>query len=156
MPNWCVGTLKVRGKISDLKRFVLDGLQPISLLGEDLDPLYLSEEDEQSFSLETGGNILWMRETCRHFCEPDYIEVYADDGETPTIMFLPMKAAWGIDASSLLNLCQKFNVDMRVQGFEGGMEFSQFIEIIDGKITHDDEIKYDDWAWECPCPLLGG
>jgi len=156
MPNWCAGTLRVRGKISDLKRFVLDGLQPINLHGEDLESLQFSEEDEQSFWLETGGNTLWMRGTHRHFCETDCIGAYADDGETPTTMLLPMKAAWAINAYSLLSLCRQFNVDMRVQGFERGMEFSQLIEIIDGEITHDVKIKYDDWVWDCPCPLLGG
>ena len=30
MPNWCKGSLKVRGKISDLKEFVQQGLEPVS------------------------------------------------------------------------------------------------------------------------------
>ena len=36
------------------------------------------------------------------------------------------------------------------------MEFNQYIEIVDGKITHDDEIKFNDYMWECPNPELGG
>lgn len=28
MPNWCVGTLRVRGKQKDLQNFVLNGLKP--------------------------------------------------------------------------------------------------------------------------------
>ena len=27
MPNWCVGTLRVRGKQKDLQNFVLNGLK---------------------------------------------------------------------------------------------------------------------------------
>lgn len=30
MPNWCVGTLKVRGIKTDLEKFVLEVLKPIS------------------------------------------------------------------------------------------------------------------------------
>ena len=30
MPNWCEGTVKVRGIRADLKRFVLEALKPIS------------------------------------------------------------------------------------------------------------------------------
>lgn len=29
MPNWCEGTLKIRGKQKDVKRFVLEGLRPV-------------------------------------------------------------------------------------------------------------------------------
>ena len=34
MPNWCKGSLKVRGKISDLKKFVQQGLEPVSYIGD--------------------------------------------------------------------------------------------------------------------------
>lgn len=158
MPNWCEGTLKVRGKISDLKRFVVEGLQPFNVPGEKLDSFKFEDEDEKSFFLATGREIswIWICGTRRHFCEADYIEAYADDNDTPTVLLLPMKAAWRMEAGPLRDVCKKFNVDMRIQGFERGMEFSQLIEIINGEITHDDEIKYDDWRWDCPCPLLGG
>lgn len=158
MPNWCKGTLKIRGKISDLKRFVLEGLQPVNVLGEEQEPFNFKSEDEESFFLETeqARSCIWIRDTRRHFCETDYIEAYADDADTPTVLLLPMKAAWGIEAEPLRDICKKYNVDMRVQGFERGVEVSQFIEIINGEITHDDTIKYDDWRWDCPCPLLGG
>lgn len=81
MPNWCRGTLKVRGKISDLKRFVLEGLQPVNALGEKLVPLKFDTEDEGSFSLATlqARSWIWIRDTRRHFCEADYIEAHADD-----------------------------------------------------------------------------
>ena len=45
---------------------------------------------------------------------------------------------------------------MKIHGFEKGMQFSQLIEIVDGEILQDKEIKYDDWDWDCPCPLIGG
>lgn len=36
------------------------------------------------------------------------------------------------------------------------MEFNQYIEIVDGKLIHDEEITFDDYVWECPEPDLGG
>lgn len=98
MPNWCKGSLKVRGKISDLKEFVQQGLEPVSYIGDALEPLVFTTEDETSFFVRENKVSLWMKGTHRHFCEPNYIEVYADDQETPVIMILPMKAAWSIDA----------------------------------------------------------
>ena len=156
MPNWCKGSLKVRGKISDLKEFVQQGLEPVSYMGDALEPLVFTTEDETSIFVRENKVSLWMKGTHRHFCEPNYIEVYADDQETPVIMILPMKAAWSIDAEPLQELCKKFHVDMKIQGFERGMEFSQVIEIVDGEIVQDEELHYNDWNWDCPCPEMGG
>lgn len=39
MPNWCAGTLRVRGTKENLTKFVLEGLQPIDYIGEDLEAL---------------------------------------------------------------------------------------------------------------------
>lgn len=34
MPNWCEGTLKVRGTKENVKKFVLEGLHPVGFMGE--------------------------------------------------------------------------------------------------------------------------
>ena len=154
MPNWCEGFLKVRGKVANLKAFVLNGLQPIDDMGKN----YLSFETEDDFSFSISGieKALYLKGTHRNFCEPDNIEIYGEDAETPEILVLPMKAAWYIDPEPLLALCKKFEVDMKIQGFERGMQFSQIIEIVDGKILQNEIIHYDNWYWDCPCPLMGG
>ncbi|MBB5146203.1 hypothetical protein HNQ35_001404 [Cerasibacillus quisquiliarum] len=36
------------------------------------------------------------------------------------------------------------------------MEFNQDIEINKGEIIKDEEIKFDDYEWECIYPNLGG
>ena len=36
------------------------------------------------------------------------------------------------------------------------MCFNQIIEIIDGEITKDEEVKFDDYNWDCICPNIGG
>lgn len=51
---------------------------------------------------------------------------------------------------------QKVPCCMKIQGFERGMEFSQVIEIVDGEIVQDEELHYNDWNWDCPCPEMGG
>lgn len=30
------------------------------------------------------------------------------------------------------------------------------IEIVDGEIVQDEELHYNDWNWDCPCPEMGG
>ena len=156
MPNWCEGSLKVRGTIENLKRFIFEGLQPVDYLGEKTENLVNQTDDELSLFLETKEKTLWMKGTRRHFCEPDYIEVDAESKEDIRIVIMPMKAAWVIEAKSLLKLCKDFGVDMRIQAFESGMEFSQIIEIVNGNLIQNEEVKYDNWDWDCPCPLMGG
>ena len=155
MPNWCEGTLKVRGTLNDLKNFVLNGLKPVDLLGNEQPQLQLENVDDTYLFINVNDS-LYMKGTKRHFCEPDYIEAYPNAPDDIIVMFLPMKAAWNIDAHALLQLCKEFNVDMKIQGFERGMQFSKIIEIVNGEILQDDEIKYDDWEWDCICPDLGG
>ena len=156
MPNWCEGTLKVRGTFENLKKFVMNGLQPVADLGCDTTPLEVFNNDETYFFAISHSSHLYIKHTHRHFCESKYIEFCVDEPGEITILTLPMKAAWGMNANGLLNCCVEFHLDMKIQGFERGMEFSQIIEIVDGSIIQDDEIKYDNWNWDCPCPDLGG
>lgn len=47
-------------------------------------------------------------------------------------------------------------MDIRLYGFERGMEFNQEVIIENGEIVKDEEIKFDDYDWECVMPHLGG
>lgn len=157
MPNWCEGTLKVRGTIADLKNFVLKGLIPVDPIGRIKEPLLFQEEDENFFYTGYIKDTLYLKGTCRAFCEPEYIDdVQVDDVTEKIIILLPFKQAWEICANDLLSVCMEFNVDMKVQGFEAGCQFSQIVEIVNGEILKNETIKYDDWEWDCPCPATGG
>lgn len=156
MPNWCEGTLKVRGIIKDLKNFVLNGLLPVNPIGTIKESLSLDGEDETSLYISSVPDTLYIKGTRRAFCEPDYIEVSSDEPNDKTILTMPFKQAWAILSDNLLEVCKEFNVDMKIQGFERGMRFSQIVEIVDGEIIQDEEIKYDEWEWDCPCPDMGG
>lgn len=156
VPNWCEGTLKVRGTIKDLKNFVLNGLLPVNPIGATKEPLSLDGEDETSLYISSVPDTLYIKGTRRAFCEPDYIEVSSDEPNGKTILTMPFKQAWTILSDNLLEVCKEFNIDMKIQGFERGMRFSQIVEIVNGEIVQDEEIKYDDWEWDCPCPDMGG
>lgn len=156
MPNWCEGTLKVRGTIKDLKNFVLNGLLPVTPTGKVKKTLSLDGEDETSLYISSVPDTLYIKGTRRAFCEPDYIEVSSDEPNDKTILTMPFKQAWAILSDNLLEVCKEFNVDIKIQGFECGMRFSQIVEIVNGEIVQDEEIKYDDWEWDCPCPDMGG
>lgn len=150
MPNWCEGTLKVRGSLGNVRRFMEEGIDwmPSKLAVED-------DEDGLSFSMSGTGE-RWIKGTNRHFImcgedECDYMYFY--EGHT---LFLHLKAAWYVSAEDLKTVCQEYGVDMKVEAYERGMQFGQLVEIINGEITRNEDIEYDDYEWDCPCPTLGG
>lgn len=63
MPNWCKGTLRIHGLKKNLQNFVLDGLQPVDLLGADLDKLKL--EDEGDIEYKSNPYDCWIKGTFR-------------------------------------------------------------------------------------------
>lgn len=152
MPNWCEGTLKVRGKVKDLKKFCLEGLHPVSFFGVEKQPLQLNEYD----TLVHKGDC-WIENSYRGFVEnPEVCFGDFESDEDEEIIYLDSKFAWGIQAERLVETCKKYNVDMRIYAFERGMEFNQEVEIVNGVITKNVEITFDDYQWECIAPELGG
>lgn len=152
MPNWCEGTLKVRGKQKDIKRFVLEGLKPVGVFGNEKESLTVDECECVSSKYDC-----WIEGTQRGFVED--LDVYFDDedeDEDKKTHCFETRFAWGIDAKPLAEISKKYSVDLKIYAFERGMEFNQDIEIIDGEIVKDEEIKFDDYQWECVCPTIGG
>lgn len=150
MPNWCIGTLRVRGTKENLTNFVLEGLSPVTDIGQELEPLKM--DDYGCIECER----CWIKGTHRGFVVDSnvYFDVLKDEEETT--IALDTEFAWCISAEELLNSCKKYGVDMRIYAFERGMQFNQIIEIIDGKITKDEEVEFDDYDWDCICPNIGG
>ena len=155
MPNWCEGTLKIRGTFEQLRNFVLNGLEPVTDRGQKRQ-MEITDDEPQYLFIKNGCESLYIKGSRRHFCEPKYIEIDADNEGKVIVLLTPMKAAWEISSQNLLNASKEFNVDMKIQGFEKGMEFSQLIEIVGGEIIQDKKIEYENWDWDCPCPALGG
>ena len=150
MPNWCRGTLRVRGTKGNLTKFVLEGLKPVTYLGEDLKALKIDDDG----CIE--GDRCWIKGTYRGFVTDLSEDTYCWEDEGKTTIALDAEFAWGIEPEELLISCKKYGVDMRIYAFERGMEFNQNIEIIDGKITKNEEITFDDYYWDCICPTVGG
>ena len=151
MPNWCKGSLKVRGTKENLMKFILEGLRPVGYLGEEREKLTLNEYGDL-YSDET----CWIENTRRGFVEkPEVYFSEYEDGEMQIKVF-SARFAWGISAEELRKTCKKYQVDMKIHGFEKGMEFNQIIEIVNGEIIKDEEIHFDNYNWDCICPELGG
>lgn len=167
MPNWCEGILKIRGSKENVKKFMLECLEPMQdelailiSVAKETEPPAPNEtivryDDEDEFTIETNKGF-YIKGTRRNFVDKKVIEFY-HYGEDGRVLALDnFKAAWGIDSAPYLKMAIIYGVDIRIYGFERGMEFNQEIIIENGKIIKDDEIKYDDYNWECVMPHLGG
>ena len=151
MPNWSKGCLKVRGKAANVKKFVLEGLQPVDFFGNALPKLELSDLGE----VDTDKDC-WIEGTTRGFVENLYVDFsFVEDDETFTAT-LDAKFAWAADAEELSALCKKYSVDMKLYAFEKGMGFNQDILIVKGEIINNLTINFEDYNWECICPTVGG
>ena len=169
MPNWCEGTFRARGEKEKIKKFLLEGLDACYGLKittdivEDDDSLIVTfknpEVDEKDFKNKY-HNILYINNTRRNFikdlcCGDIYAYKKKSNGEFQ--FATSFKSAWAIGTDQYVEIAKQYEIDIRVNGFECGMEFEQLLEVSrTGQIICESFIQYDDWNWQCPMPLLGG
>lgn len=160
MPNWCEGMLKIRGKQEDVFNLLADNLQVWKVvtiredgMREELDKeaIEIDREDETIY-VEKAAHIKGTR---RNFVEPNEINVWKrKDGNA--CIAVEFRAAWGVESEPYIELSKAYNVDIKIEAFERGMEFSRYILIENGNLKEDKETGYDDYVWECVMPNLGG
>ncbi len=153
MPNWCEGQLKIRGEFDRLTKFIKEAFKPSECCGIQLDDLYIHEETTDFFWFEV-KKPLYIEGTRRNFIEG--CDVFLNNENEKITVVVPYRAAWGIDVAPLISLSKKYSVDFKIYAFERGMEFCQDVEIVGGNLLKNEEITFDDWEWECICPLTGG
>lgn len=160
MPNWIEGTLKLRGNIDDIYAFFEEGLEPSTDHGEEFDKTATLEDFvkwnhyayDDEIEIHNQPHIVGTRRAFIYDC------VICIEQKYSTIC-MPFKQAWSFSATGLEqweDISKKFNLDIRLYGFESGVEFCEEVEIIKGKTTLHNVIEYNDWYWECPMPLMGG
>lgn len=72
-------------------------------------------------------------------------------------MTLWIEQAWAIIVQQLLvEHSQKYSLDFNLYASESGMEFEQYLTIIDGRLVRYEEKKYNDFNFEAINPSLGG
>ena len=144
MPNWCEGTFKVRGTLSDVERFVRENM---------LDTIISITKSEGDLELELSGEA-YIKDSNRMFIYPGYY--YSFDNNGKNTLTLQFKAAWRVYIDPFVKMSKDYNVDIKIYGFEKGSEFNQDIVIVNGEVIKNDIITFNDYQWECPFPDLGG
>ena len=160
MPNWCTGDLKVRGKYKDIKEFL--SKEMIILGGSPFNREYKEPLIDESCGIEikVGNQGMWFRNAYRSYFENN-IDIWIDDElkENDSIITLnlgELQTAWGTDTKALTKLSKQYNLDFKIYAYERGMQFNIDFEVHKGEVIKNNEIKFDDYIWECPNPEIGG
>lgn len=146
MPNWCEGVMKLRGSKDNILRFLKEGFKPsyknsaieIDEFGEEVNII----------------NVNYIENTSRAFVDEQ--TAYIPEKEDPVVLTLKIRQAWDFAVADFVGITEKYNLDIRLFGWERGMEFSREILIVDNNIIKDRAYKYSDWDWEVPFSDLGG
>ena len=162
MPNWCEGMLKIRGKQEDVFNLLAENLQVWKIIIIKEPKFDMREEiDKEAIVINKEEESIWVKKTAhikgthRNFVEPNDINVWkGKDGNA--CIAVEFKAAWDVESEPYIKLSKAYNVDIKIEAFERGMEFSRYILIENGNLKEDKETKYDDYVWECVMPNLGG
>ena len=165
MPNWCEGYLKIRGKKKDLINFIENEIvlrKRESIISEQkLVDIKMQDDGlcECFFKYNKSYNeFLYLKNTRRFFVESEELSFYHNGNDDDICnITLWIKQAWGIDIQTLLvEHSKKYSLDFNIFASESGMEFEQYITIVDGKLLKDEVRKYDDFWFEAVNPDLGG
>lgn len=151
MPNWCKGEIRIRGSRENVKRFLLEGLEECvpSINGATKQ----MEKDEYDI---VQCDCAHIRNTHRGFIDDLYQDLNFYDWDDVVYIACEVRFAWDCDAEKIQEIAKDFNIDIRMYLFEAGLEFNRDIEVINGIITKNNTIKYDNYFWECIMPNLGG
>ena len=162
MPNWCEGYLKIRGKKEDIVNFVENEINLLKSKDIFSEPEYLEIKmikDSYEYRFEHKNSFkeyLRLKNARRFFVESEEISFYYY-GDEVCYLTLEIKQAWCIDVQELLvEHSKKYHVDFNIYASESGMEFEQYITVVEGELIKNEERIYVDFQFEAINQELGG
>ena len=168
MPNWAEGSLKIRGPIKNIKRFLDEGIHKkmFNIFGKETEKdivIFTDYSDESGIEYEYHFiSVSYIEHTSRAFVDPDIIKytnyVYLNGESEKDIdtIALPFKQAWSAKDKDFEKISKDYEIDIAIHTFERGAEFEQDILIIGGEIIKSEMITYENFKFESNMPLLGG
>lgn len=159
MPNWIEGTLKIRGPFENVRKFLEEGIEPARAFGEKPNMDNFVELEDFSDVLEISiFKDAWIKDTNRAFLDAQDVTLYSGNKGLGYVC-MKVRQAWGFVEENWIEISEKFGVEMRLYGIEGGMGFDEMLEVNNGELVRHEGSDYnswDDFFWRCPFPGMGG
>lgn len=184
MPNWAVGSLKLRGKRENIGRFMNERLVAVvrkPVTDDDFTdyterPLKWDWRDDEEVEMENADTI-WIRDTKRNFIEFDdyddhlvcvehwnkgivHLPVYyaKDDpkSQEDCLVVLPFRAALGVDPEPYQEWSKEYEISIKIYTVEQGMGFFQGYSFYDGKLVETIDFRGVNYVdFVWQCPFPG-
>lgn len=177
MPNWCEGSLRIRGKYEDVIRFFKEGINAYTrdhktgdMVKVDREKWFELEKESDNYTYVNFDNLnynhesIYIENTKRAFIneESDFnssITILTHNGISTTAFAI--QQAWGFEEDDWTDISTKYHLELKLYGIEAGMGFFEDMYIKDGKVVSDKSYgsindSYDDFVWNCPFPWMGG
>lgn len=166
MPNWCEGTLRVRGASKNIARFIKEGLGVYKLDFETFETVPVDKSEWLNFT-EKDGFMHFKTEYQDIYVEGThraFITILDEIGLNPDIedevICFDFKQAWGCNPEEWVNLAKKYDLDFAIYGIESGFNIICDIRVTEhGEKVEDNSIEYsehNDFVFNCPFPWMGG
>ena len=166
MPNWCAWRLRIKGKRSDIVKFLTEGVHKYKYeyIGKEWKEHAIPKEQLYSFDsnyIEYKKSGVYVEGTTRGFIANDICQVYIPTAknDADVVTYVDYQQAWSVDTEELRALSEKYNLAFRMLAAEAGMGFWMDLELDHGKIIKEDihgDFNYSKYIWECPIPDFGG
>lgn len=167
MPNWVEGSIKFRGSVKEIKRFLRT-----ELIDAKYDtPLVEIFDGFGSSRLMVSEYATYFKGSRRAFTDRFHKNRWGIDFEeldeavdnqsnenVRTIFELPFEQAWTLNYDWIRDLSKKYEFDVKIFGYESGMQFYDIVEYSKGEFIAEDykSFKGNSYAWEVPFMGLGG
>lgn len=161
MANWCEGLIKLKGKQADIFNFLVNEIRVYKTVVDKPYSYFKYVLDDSAISIDKIYSTIIISKTAhiegteRNFLEPNNIYIDADTNGNACIA-LEFRAAWRVESNPYIDFSKKYHIDIKIDTFEKGMEFSQHILIENGQLISDEEKQYNNYVWDCVMPNLGG
>lgn len=149
MANFAEGTIKLRGRVENIKSALKYMFEAVG------DVIIEEDTDGELIIFTSSDSYFYINGTKRAFIDGESFEIHLDD-DFLIIELNNFTQAWRAIPDDYTEISEKFNVDIKIFTFEQGMQFTQEIEISKGKILKDIVRKYDNYRWEVPFSNFGG
>ena len=166
MPNWCEGNIRFRGKKKNIKQFLTNEIVCCKYEhnGTIEEKPTIDDRDYCLIITKPNDHYWWyIKTTRRNFFDDDVLEIWMEeeDEDKETIVCIDsFKVAWSFEqCDAWKEFAKKYELDVKMTGYEKGMHFSQIKTVFRDGTVKDVIHEYendDDWMWNCPQPNNGG
>lgn len=161
MANYISGSMRIKGAEENILSFLSTGIGDVKNSTEGAEEFY-----PHTVRFNEGTNLIWVEHDHKnpnkkdfwikgskgHFIPYFAVDCHYDE-DSEMLIDIPISARWNFDSEVFCHLSEKYNIDIRVVGYELGAGFGRVIETErGGEISVDETLDEFRYVWEIGDP----